>query len=78
MFIFDGDVLTDDDQAQITLRDGELAAYRFCEPEEAAKLLRPYVWRRAEKALAALRDDAMYYLQDGNLDVGDVTPHASS
>jgi hypothetical protein len=65
MFIFDGGVLTGDDQARITLRDGELAAYRFSEPKVAARLLRPYVWRRAEKALAALPDGAMCHLHDG-------------
>ncbi len=44
MFIFDGGVLVEEEQARITLRDGELAGYRFVAPKEAATLLREYVW----------------------------------
>jgi 8-oxo-dGTP pyrophosphatase MutT (NUDIX family) len=65
MFIFDGGVLTDDQQARITLHDGELNQYRFCQPDEAGPLLRPYVWRRAASALTALRNGTTHYLHDG-------------
>jgi 8-oxo-dGTP pyrophosphatase MutT (NUDIX family) len=65
MFVFDGGVLGEDEQAQITLRDGELGGFRFVEPEEAATLLREYVWRRVKAAAEALSAAASAYLQDG-------------
>ncbi len=65
MFIFDGGVLSDETQADITLRDGELNEYRFCEPEEASRMLRPYVWRRVEVALNALEAGGSEYLHCG-------------
>jgi 8-oxo-dGTP pyrophosphatase MutT (NUDIX family) len=65
MFVFDGGVLTAEDQARITLRDEELAAYRFVEPEEAERLLRAYVWRRVRAALEAMAGQAPGYLHDG-------------
>jgi len=65
MFVFDGGVLTDEEQAGISLRDGELATYRFVAPEEASRLLRGYVWRRVNGALDALDTGAAWYLRDG-------------
>jgi 8-oxo-dGTP pyrophosphatase MutT (NUDIX family) len=67
MFIFDGDVLTDEEQTSISLRDAELATYRFVAAEEASRLLRPYMWRRVAGALDALRAGAASYLHDGQL-----------
>jgi 8-oxo-dGTP diphosphatase len=65
MFVFDGGILSPDDQARITLRDGELARYQFVKPEEAATLLRDYVWHRVRVALEATTTRAPAYLQDG-------------
>jgi 8-oxo-dGTP diphosphatase len=65
VFVFDGGVLSDEDQAKLRLGDGELAAFRFCSVEEVATLLRPYVWRRVQVALEAVSGQAVRYLQDG-------------
>jgi len=64
MFIFDGGVLDDEAQGRISVRDKELREFRFCAADEAATLLRPYVWRRVESSLAALRSGELYYMQD--------------
>jgi 8-oxo-dGTP pyrophosphatase MutT (NUDIX family) len=66
VFIFDGGVLTAEDHARITLRDGELNEYRFVEPEEASQLLRAYAWHRVHRALMALDSGTTSYLQDGH------------
>jgi len=65
MFIFDGGVLTIEQVDKLILLDDELAAFRFCTDEEASQLLRPYVWRRVQMALDALRTGRVHYLQDG-------------
>jgi 8-oxo-dGTP diphosphatase len=65
MFLFDGGMLTAAEIASLRLLDEELAAYRFCTEDQAAHLLRPYVWRRAQAALQALRTGRVCYLQDG-------------
>jgi 8-oxo-dGTP pyrophosphatase MutT (NUDIX family) len=65
MFVFDGHVLTDEEQASISLRDAELAAYRFVAVEEASRLLRPYMWRRVAAALHTLSAGPASYLHDG-------------
>jgi 8-oxo-dGTP pyrophosphatase MutT (NUDIX family) len=65
MFVFDGGVLDDQQQALISLRDVELSEYRFCDPQEAGEMLRPYVGRRVAAALAALHNGATVYLHDG-------------
>ena len=65
MFVFDGGLLTAEEQAHILLRDGELATFRFVEGKEAGRLLRPYVWRRIKAALQAGTSNATVYLQDG-------------
>jgi 8-oxo-dGTP diphosphatase len=65
MFIFDAGVLSEAQQGRITLRDGELAGYRFVEPAEAAALLRQYFWRRVRAALDAIPSGRTTYLHDG-------------
>jgi 8-oxo-dGTP diphosphatase len=65
MFIFDGGVLTQDQQRELQLLDEELGDFRFCTDEEASQLLRPYVWRRVKMALEALRTGQTHYLHDG-------------
>lgn len=65
MFVFDGGVLTAQEQVQITLRDNEIREHRFVQVEEAKRFLRPYVWRRAEAALGALDGQTARYLHDG-------------
>lgn len=64
IFVFDGGVLNEEQQAKLTLRDGELRAWRFSTAEEAATLLRPYVWRRVQVALGAVGGSARY-VEDG-------------
>jgi 8-oxo-dGTP diphosphatase len=65
MFLFDGGTLTAAESASVRLLDKELVAYEFCTEEQAARLLRPYVWRRARAALQALQTGQVCYLQDG-------------
>jgi 8-oxo-dGTP pyrophosphatase MutT (NUDIX family) len=66
VFVFDGGTLTEETASSLRPEDPELSAIRFCPLEEAARLLRPYVWRRASQALAALRNGRPSYLHDGN------------
>ncbi|OLB81226.1 MAG: NUDIX hydrolase [Actinobacteria bacterium 13_2_20CM_2_71_6] len=65
MFVFDGGTLSEEQQGRIALRDGELAAYRFCEPDDGRRLLRPYVWHRVKAALATIAGHEVCYLHDG-------------
>src|SRR6266568_224394 len=65
MFVFDGGVLDTPEVSGLRLLDDELAAFRFFTEEEASTLLRPYVWRRVEAALEALRTGQARYLEDG-------------
>jgi ADP-ribose pyrophosphatase YjhB (NUDIX family) len=65
MFIFDGGVLSATQKAAIRLDGTELTEMRFATDEEAKVLLRPYVWRRVEAALMALRGGELHYLRDG-------------
>jgi 8-oxo-dGTP diphosphatase len=65
MFVFDGGVLSEQQVHGLHLVDEELAQFQFCTRNEARKLLRPYVWRRAEAALDALRTQRVQYLEDG-------------
>lgn len=65
VFIFDGGELSDEQIAGLKLHDEELNAFEFCSSEQAAKRLRPYVWRRVAVALEALNGGKMRYLQDG-------------
>ncbi|GAA3394375.1 NUDIX hydrolase [Cryptosporangium minutisporangium] len=61
-FVFDGGTLTGDQAADIRLVDGEVTAYRFCEPEEARRRLLPLVSARLDAALEAQRSGAISYL----------------
>jgi 8-oxo-dGTP diphosphatase len=74
MFIFDGGVLTAAEIAGLHLLDGELAAYQFCSEKQASQLLRPYVWRRTQAVLEALRTGQAHYLQDGHR-IGETAKH---
>ncbi|WP_322751647.1 MULTISPECIES: NUDIX hydrolase [unclassified Frankia] len=65
-FVFDGGILPADRARALRPVDPELAAVRFCPPNEAARLLRPYVWRRAQTAITALDRGTASYLQDGH------------
>jgi 8-oxo-dGTP diphosphatase len=58
-------ILTDEHQARIRLRDGELNEYRFCQADEARRMLRPYVWDRIDSALTAIDTGATLYLHNG-------------
>lgn len=66
MFIFDGGTLGNRQIADLSLHDSELRAFKFCSENEAAKRLRPYVWRRTQTALNSLRTGMISYLQDGH------------
>jgi 8-oxo-dGTP diphosphatase len=65
VFVFDGGILSPDAIAALRLSDDELSDFRFCTPHEAAELLRPYVWHRADTALAALRAGRPRYAHHG-------------
>jgi 8-oxo-dGTP diphosphatase len=65
MFIFDGGVLTTEQIASLKLLDDELGAFAFCDEAEAAARLRPYVGRRMQAALQAIRSGETVYLEDG-------------
>jgi 8-oxo-dGTP pyrophosphatase MutT (NUDIX family) len=64
--VFDGGELSGEQIAAIRLRDGELASFAFCTEQQARQRLRPYVWRRTDAALRALRSGRAVYLRDGN------------
>jgi 8-oxo-dGTP diphosphatase len=66
VFVFDGGTLAPDAIAALQLGDDELSDFRFCAYQEAAKLLRPYVWQRAETALAARSAGRARYLHRGS------------
>jgi 8-oxo-dGTP diphosphatase len=65
VFVFDGGTLSPDSIAALEVRDDELSAFRFCPRDQAAQLLRPYVWQRAVTALAALEAGRTRYLHCG-------------
>jgi 8-oxo-dGTP diphosphatase len=65
VFVFDGGTLPADAIAALEVRDDELSDFRFCPHDEAAQLLRPYVWQRAATALAARRAGGARYLHCG-------------
>jgi 8-oxo-dGTP diphosphatase len=64
-FIFDGGVLDDQAVASLSLVDGELRAYEFCDEGQVRQRLRPYVWCRVSAALEVLTTGRARYLQDG-------------
>ena len=65
VFVFDGGILSPDAIAALRLSDDELSDFRFCTLDEAAELLRAYVWERADTALAALRAGRARYVHRG-------------
>jgi 8-oxo-dGTP diphosphatase len=65
MFVFDGGTLPEQTIADIRLADDELGSFSFVDENDAAQLLRPYVWRRTEAALHALQTGTVAYLHDG-------------
>ncbi len=65
VFIFDGGVLTEQQISTLRPVDNELAAFEFCDKEQAARRLRPYVWHRTQAALDALITGATQYLNGG-------------
>jgi len=65
VFVFDGGALSPDEIAALQLSDDELSAFRFCPSDQAARLLRPYVWQRAATALAALGAGRARYVHRG-------------
>jgi len=65
VFIFDGGALSDEQIAGLKLHDEELKAFEFCSEDQAAKRLRPYVWRRVAAAIETLKGGQVRYLQDG-------------
>jgi 8-oxo-dGTP diphosphatase len=67
VFVFDGGLLDEHRQAAIALDRDELRALRFCEPSEAAHLLRPHVWRRVAHAIGALGGGHTLYLHSGEI-----------
>jgi 8-oxo-dGTP pyrophosphatase MutT (NUDIX family) len=62
MFIFDGGELTGEQIAGLKIADDELAEFRFCAPDQASWMLRPYVWRRVQAALDGLQTGRVQYL----------------
>jgi 8-oxo-dGTP diphosphatase len=67
VFVFDGGLLDEPRQPAIALDPDELRACRFCEPNEAAELLRPEVWRRAAHAINAVGGGHTLYLHSGEI-----------
>jgi len=65
MFVFDGGTLSEQQIHELKFIDGELRAFRFCTEDEAAKLLRDYVWRRVRVALEGLATGRARYVEDG-------------
>jgi 8-oxo-dGTP diphosphatase len=61
VFVFDGGTLPAPTVDTLQTTDDELSGFRFCTRHEAAELLRPYVWQRAESALDALRTGRAQY-----------------
>jgi len=65
VFVFDGGTLSQQETTILRPRDEELREARFCPHDETQRLLRPYVWRRAQRALEALDTGSTHYLIDG-------------
>ena len=62
VFVFDGGVLSPAAIDALQITDDELSAFQFCTASEAAKLLRPYVWRGAATALDVLSTGRARYI----------------
>jgi 8-oxo-dGTP diphosphatase len=70
LFIFDGGVIRNEDEAKIVLQADELSAYRFAAPADLPELLSDTLAGRVAHALAARIDGQMpRYLENGR-------PHA--
>jgi 8-oxo-dGTP diphosphatase len=65
VFVFDGGTLSPSQIDALHITDDELAGFRFCTPDEAADLLRPYVWQRATRAIEALTTGRTQYFHRG-------------
>ncbi|GLZ78059.1 hypothetical protein Afil01_28660 [Actinorhabdospora filicis] len=61
VFVFDGGVLSNEQTAGLTFANDELGGFRFASPEEAKRLLRPYVHGRLADALEALTTGVAEY-----------------
>ena len=70
VFVFDGGILTPAQIATVTVSDPELDAFNFFTNDEAAELLRPYVWNRTALALEAARTGQPHYAHYGSADFG--------
>lgn len=66
MFIFDGGVFTEDMKAAIKLPPG-LVEFKFVQPDEAMKLLRPKSARRLMPTLEARNKTGIAYLENQEL-----------
>jgi 8-oxo-dGTP diphosphatase len=64
-FLFDGGTIAPDTAATLRPQDTEIGAIRFAAPDEAACLLRSYVWNRARHGLDALHNFTTAYLHCG-------------
>lgn len=67
VFVFDGGSVSPAQVDNLRLSDQELDAFRFCTNEEAAELLRPYVWNRTALALDAALTGRLHYAHYGAL-----------
>src|SRR5262245_4466855 len=70
VFVFDGGILTRHQVDSITMSDQELDAFNFFTNDEAAGILRPYVWRRTAVALDAARTGQTRYTHYGSAEFG--------
>jgi 8-oxo-dGTP diphosphatase len=70
VFVFDGGILTPAQVDTITMSDRELDAFNFFTNDEAAELLRPYVWSRTAVALDALGTGQPRYAHYGSAEFG--------
>ncbi|MFY1670431.1 NUDIX domain-containing protein [Plantactinospora sp. WMMB334] len=72
MFVFDGGVLDDRRITSLRPTDPEIEAFQFFSLADATTVLRPYVWRRLDRAVAAATDGAARYLHTSVLADGDL------
>jgi 8-oxo-dGTP pyrophosphatase MutT (NUDIX family) len=70
VFVFDGGTLSPSQIDTLALSDQELDGFNFFTDEEAAQLLRPYVWSRAALALDAARTGRAHYSHYGSSEFG--------
>jgi 8-oxo-dGTP diphosphatase len=77
VFVFNGGTLTASTIHTLQITDDELAGFRFCGRDEAAKLLRPYVWQRAVSALNAIKTGRASYFHRDAASPGSRNPSAS-